>query len=170
MDSDPLAILLRFDRWATRRILDVCQSLPDEKLDAEFAIGPGSLRKTLAHLASNMDWWIGIAHRQFDQTFDRGDPALQAIAARFERAWARIEAMLATPHATLAEVIEDKFDNPEYGKGTLRFRRSAVLLHLFNHGTHHRVQCLNMLRQLGVNPLPEIDLIDSHQEVERHVN
>jgi hypothetical protein len=31
----------------------------------------------------------------------------------------------------------------------------------------HRAPCLNMLRHLGVNPLPEIHLIDSHQTLER---
>jgi uncharacterized damage-inducible protein DinB len=32
--------------------------------------------------------------------------------------------------------------------------RGAVLAHVTTHGTHHRAQCLNMLRRLGVNPLP----------------
>ena len=32
--------------------------------------------------------------------------------------------------------------------------RSAALLHVLTHGMHHRAQCLNMLRQLGVSPLP----------------
>jgi uncharacterized damage-inducible protein DinB len=29
-----------------------------------------------------------------------------------------------------------------------------VLTHVTTHGMHHRAQCLNMLRQLGVTPLP----------------
>ena len=37
---------------------------------------------------------------------------------------------------------------------TIRLTRGAVLAHVATHGAHHRAQCLNMLRQLGVSPLP----------------
>ena len=32
-------------------------------------------------------------------------------------------------------------------------------LHVFNHGTYHRGQLINMLRQLGVEKLPQTDFI-----------
>ena len=35
-----------------------------------------------------------------------------------------------------------------------QFTRGAVLAHVATHGMHHRAQCLNMLKQLGVKPLP----------------
>ncbi|MBD0288544.1 MAG: DNA polymerase, partial [Flavisolibacter sp.] len=34
-----------------------------------------------------------------------------------------------------------------------------MLLHLFNHGTYHRGQLVNMLRQLEVSPIPQTDFI-----------
>jgi uncharacterized damage-inducible protein DinB len=37
---------------------------------------------------------------------------------------------------------------------TISMMRSAVIAHVATHGMHHRAQCLNMLRQLGVKPLP----------------
>lgn len=168
MESDPLKILLTFDRWATLRIFEACAALSDRELDTEFPLGIGSLRKTLAHVAAGMDWWLDQYHQGTIRPYDPEVASLEDIRQRFEIAWESMESILnvSTPDQ-LAEVIVDSFDNPEFGKGTLRFRRSAVLLHLFNHGTHHRVQCLNMLRHLGVHPLPEIDLIDSHQEIER---
>ena len=40
----------------------------------------------------------------------------------------------------------------------------AMLVHVTTHGMHHRAQCLNMLRHLGVpgisDRLPEIDPLD----------
>ena len=32
---------------------------------------------------------------------------------------------------------------------------AGVITHIATHGTHHRAQCLNMLRRLGVHPLPQ---------------
>jgi uncharacterized damage-inducible protein DinB len=37
--------------------------------------------------------------------------------------------------------------------GLPRFARAAVLAHVTTHGMHHRAQCLNILRRLGVTPL-----------------
>ena len=34
------------------------------------------------------------------------------------------------------------------------FARGAVLVHVPTHGMHHRAQCVNMFRQLGVELLP----------------
>jgi uncharacterized damage-inducible protein DinB len=34
-----------------------------------------------------------------------------------------------------------------------------MLLHLFNHGTYHRGQLVNLLRQLGVEKIPATDFI-----------
>jgi uncharacterized damage-inducible protein DinB len=37
---------------------------------------------------------------------------------------------------------------------TLTLTRGAVFAQVATHGVHHRAQCLNMLRRLGVQPLP----------------
>jgi uncharacterized damage-inducible protein DinB len=34
-----------------------------------------------------------------------------------------------------------------------------MLLHVFNHGTYHRGQLVNMLRQLGIEKIPQTDFI-----------
>ncbi len=170
MESDPLKIMLNFDRWATDRIFSTCRTLSDHELDVEFPIGLGSLRKTLAHLAAGMDWWIDQSRQGPIRPYDQEVGSLDEMYQRICAAWEVLEEWVAMESREfMDEVIVDSFDHVEYGKGTLRFRRSAVMLHLLNHGTHHRVQCLNMFRHLGVDPLPEIDLIDSHQELERDV-
>lgn len=168
MENEPLQILLKFDRWATDRIFSTCRQLSDSDLDKEMPIGIGSIRTTLAHIVGGMDWWIDHCEQRAIRKYDPRTGSLDEIYERFLKAWQELEQILASSdQSRLEEVLLDSFDNAEYGKGTLRYRRSAVLLHVFNHGTHHRVQCLNMLRQLGVTSLPEIDLIDSHQQLER---
>jgi uncharacterized damage-inducible protein DinB len=34
-----------------------------------------------------------------------------------------------------------------------------MVLHVFNHGTYHRGQLINMLRQLGIEKIPQTDFI-----------
>ncbi|GIK19367.1 MAG: hypothetical protein DYG93_05440 [Leptolyngbya sp. PLA2] len=164
--SDPLHVLARFDRWATERLFAAYRALDDAALDRTFEIGLGSIRRTLVHVVANMEWWLDRADSRAPRPFN-SEPSvsLDAIIDRYEHAWDDLSSLLSrSTSARLAEVIASDFEQPDGSVVTVRFIRAAVLLHVFNHGTHHRVQCLNMLRNLGVAPLPEIDLIDSTQE------
>ena len=49
---------------------------------------------------------------------------------------------------------------------TYTFPRSVVITHVATHAMHHRAQCMNMLRQLGVQPLPPSDVIQWAREQE----
>jgi uncharacterized damage-inducible protein DinB len=40
------------------------------------------------------------------------------------------------------------------------FTRAVILCHVHTHSMHHRAQCLNMLRHLGVSPLPQSSVTD----------
>jgi uncharacterized damage-inducible protein DinB len=44
------------------------------------------------------------------------------------------------------------FDKAQFKQPTWQ-----MLLHVFNHGTYHRGQLVNMLRQLGVSRIPATD-------------
>lgn len=55
------------------------------------------------------------------------------------------------------------------GDESYRFSLAAMLVHVTTHGTHHRGQCLNMLRRLGIpgvsDRLPDIDVLDRELDV-----
>ncbi|MCH7793309.1 MAG: hypothetical protein IID31_13640, partial [Planctomycetes bacterium] len=40
------------------------------------------------------------------------------------------------------------------------FTRGGVLTHVATHGMHHRAQCLNMFRSLGIAPLPPTSVLE----------
>ena len=40
------------------------------------------------------------------------------------------------------------------------FTRGTVLTHVTTHGMHHRAQCLNMLKHMGVSPLPPSSVVE----------
>jgi uncharacterized damage-inducible protein DinB len=179
--SDPLDILLKHDRWATRRVLEACVPLPPEQFSRRFDIGPGSLHDTITHVIAAMRRWHDrLAEVRLRPSIDRplagglpGDvgytlrtPAdlLELHEAAAEEFAACAAACIAPGGRCLASVIHVEFDGKPY-----TFTRGAVLVHVATHGMHHRAQCLNMLRQLGVYPvidLPEIAVVDWQAEVQ----
>ncbi|NJL30452.1 MAG: hypothetical protein HC898_01820 [Phycisphaerales bacterium] len=48
---------------------------------------------------------------------------------------------------------------------THTYTRGCVLSHVVTHTMHHRAQCLNMLRHLGVKPLPVQSVIEWYRFV-----
>lgn len=150
-ESDPLSILLHHDRWATMQLLDVCAGLSEEQLHRRFEIGPGSLHDTLTHMVAVLRTWAdSLAGRDLRPRLE-GDGqrrTIQQLRDLSEAAWQELNAEVR--RRPLDELTTRTLRS---GK-VVRMTRSAILTHATTHGTHHRAQCLNMLRHLGVSPLP----------------
>jgi uncharacterized damage-inducible protein DinB len=146
--SNPLDILLAHDHWATGQILAACAKVTPEQFHQRFEMGPGSLHDTTTHvLAAMRAWGDLLAGREqrprlegTKRTIDELTKMLEEIATEF--------AALIRAHPVDGIVLRIR-DGKTYS-----FSRGAVLTHVATHGMHHRAQCLNMLRQLGLKPLP----------------
>ena len=152
--SDPIEILLTQNCWATRNLLETCGTLTSEQFHQRFEMGPGSLHDTLTHILGAMRGW--------------GD----MLAGREQRE--RLEGQQRTTQELLSlldEISEDLADSAQKhpthelvtgsrGGRSFTFSRGGVLTHVTTHGMHHRAQCLNMLRQLGVEPLPPSAVVE----------
>lgn len=177
LSFDPLDILLRHDHWGTRRVLEVCRELSPAQFQQRFDMGPGSLHDTLAHVIGAMRRWADrLTQRPIRPAIDNpprnvGMPSEYRIRTPDE-----LIALLDPAAAELATIAVDlrrpgglgldseisfALDNTTY-----RTTRGAGLVHVTTHGTHHRAQCLNMLRRLGVRALPELTVVDWQAEVE----
>ncbi len=152
---NPLDILLDTNHWATRQILDACARLSDEQLDRRFEMGLGSLRETITHVIGAMRGWTDLlAGRPF-----RGRPEQES-----KKSVAELTAMLDEAATDLAKharahPVEESVTRERGGK-SYTFTRGGVVTHVTTHGMHHRAQMLNMLRHLGVNPLPQSSVAD----------
>jgi len=146
----------RFNDWAWGRLLAVAAPLSGAQLDRPFAMGEGSLRATLRHLyGAERNWlvrWRGTDQPQFPHA--RDITALDALGRAFQALAAERDA----DAAALDLKRPCTFTKPE--GHTYTFALGDVLLHVCNHGVHHRAQAVNMLRRLGVPPLkPGLDYI-----------
>ena len=148
--SDIVQILLAHDRWATGQILTACQKLGEDDFHRQFEIGPGSLHMTTTHILGAMGTWIATL---------KGHPITPRLDQDGQRRTP--DQLLAILDATAPQLaqeahrlpLSDTVSRTREGK-THQFTRGAVIAHVVTHGMHHRAQCLNMLRHLGVKPLP----------------
>jgi uncharacterized damage-inducible protein DinB len=149
--SDPFQILLSHDRWATEQMFAACEKLPAEQFHQRFEIGPGSLHDTLTHMIAAMRIWTDtLVEREARPRVD-SDGKQRSIAelrGLFEESTREFDSE--ARRRPLEEIVTRTMRDGR----TIQLTRGAVVTHVASHGMHHRAQCLNMLRQLRVKPLP----------------
>src|SRR5207302_9276465 len=135
---------------------DDCPKLTYEQFHQPLEMGPGSLHDTIEHMIGAMRGWTDMLAGREPR------PRLETSGTR--RSTAELLALLdestadfaATARAhPLAESV-----TASRGGRSYTFTRGAVATHVTTHGVHHRAQCLNMLRRLGVTPLPPRSVLD----------
>jgi uncharacterized damage-inducible protein DinB len=150
--------LFAFNDWARDAIMKSAAGLSGQQLDQPFEMGPGSLRNTLNHLYAVESVWLDRWHGK--------QPHYRVSAEGVEMAplWDEWRDIAKRRNAYVAGLkdadlgVDLTYKNI---KGeTLTFPLGAMLLHVSNHGSHHRAQVLNMLRHVGATmPKPETDYI-----------
>lgn len=156
---EQLQTMARYNLWATRRLYEHVDALPEADYRRDAGLFFRSVHGTLNHLL------VG-EHLLWRARFEGGvTPAVQLDAeAEPDRARLR-ERLLEGAQAWLA--LLDAWPESRL-LGRLDYRRlagqpmslpfAATLLHVFNHGTHHRGQVTAAITALG-HPCPEIDLV-----------
>jgi len=165
--SDPYDILLGHNHWATRVLLERARELSPDDFHRVFPIGPGTLHDTLTHIiGAILRWADRIDGRPVKPSIERADGS--RVGPMVRRTPDELLALLDQACADFAQVVDRAKATgvlPEVrdwtlGGDTYRFNVAAAIIHVTNHGMHHRAQCMNMLRHLGkpVNAdLSEID-------------
>ena len=160
---DTIRELFNHNDWARDKLLALTDDLSDDQLDRPFEMGPGSLRATLFHLwACEFGW-----PRRWQPGSDHGyadEPAGESIAEirrRFIETAAERDAFMAG--LTEADVTRAVTFERSSG-GTATYPLGAMMLHVTNHGAHHRAQAINMLRHLGVAST-HVDYLDWYSEM-----
>ncbi len=148
-EATMLEDLFRYNAWANQRIFSLSAELSDAQLDTPREMGFGSLRSTLFHiLAAEEIWlerWEGKPWRPFE-TQPNG-LCLADIQNRLGRVeHARNEMLSRERSAGWQRIVLYKNAKGE----EFQNRLSDLALHVANHGTHHRAQALNFLKQFGI--------------------
>ncbi len=140
--------LYRYNSWANDRIVAICDGLADSQVDEPREMGFGSLRNTVFHiLAVEEIWferWTAVPWRKLPT--EAGGLSIHEIGKRLERIAGERQALI------------DR-ERPDGWKRICQYKNSQgnsysnrldeMLLHVANHGIHHRAQALNYLKQFG---------------------
>lgn len=174
--SQPMEVLLATNRWATQNLIEACRDLSLDKFHQEFPLGPGSLHHTLFHILESMQHWADVlAGREMRFEEDPGQPHPRMVGSfRMVYFGSALADQQRTPQQLL-ELLSCIADDLEISarshpvdesvtwkthEQSFTFARGGVLTHVTTHGMHHRAQCLNMLRHVGVDPLPPSSVHD----------
>ena len=156
--------------WVNGNLLTTAATLSAEQLRSAFQIGQGSVWKSLLHLYAAEHVWLEalLGNEGFlvpgdlpgkipgNQQGEGGITGLDDLRQKWsalELRWIGYLAGLMPP--ALEEVVYRKSSSGQ------RFgtRRGDVLLHVCTHAHYTAAQVINMLRQAGVEKLPETMLI-----------
>lgn len=151
-----LCQLAAYNHWANQKLLEVINSLPEEAVTKEIPSSFHNIRLTLLHmLDAESLWWQRMKLQETmvtpsshftGTTRELGNALLHQN--KIWEAWILAATPTALEHVFLYHNSKkEHFKQPIY----------QMITHVFNHGTYHRGQLVNMLRQLGVTKIPQTD-------------
>lgn len=152
METEEIITLYNYNRWATEKILESAAKLNSSQFVEKNSCSHGSLRGLLVHILSAEQIWRlrcqeGISPGQFiDENLF---PALSSLWKCFTE-----EQNLTSNYLAALDVKQlHKTIVYRTTKGTeCRNVLWHVLLHLINHGTHHRSEIAELLSRYGSSP------------------
>lgn len=146
---------LAHSHWAIDQILDHLEALPSEAINRDMGIGPGSLCENIAHTLEAMFFFAdNFAGREYVER--EGFSARAATVAGLRGLLVNAQRELSESMlAALGRGLGERVQWPNAEAGTLP--SAAAVAQVFDHAVLHRTQCINMLKRLGVTPVPDLD-------------
>jgi uncharacterized damage-inducible protein DinB len=154
--TDTFASLVAYTRWADRTLLAPVAELTPAQYTLELGGSFPSLQTTIAHLAGAAKLWsLRIAGEPTTGLPTVAEiPDVPTALARLGEAYAVFERIAPEWEATR----DGLFTYRNLAGAETTKVKWQIFRHIVNHGTYHRGQVANMLRQLGVKP-PATDLL-----------
>jgi uncharacterized damage-inducible protein DinB len=153
---DILRLQVDYMIWASARILDAAALLTSEELVRDFGTAHRNVHGTLAHIFSADRIWLSrIRGESPGARVEPGAldlPALRESWSSLHREWREWAAAIGAEEASAALSYQDLRGRP------WQTPLWQVVMHVVNHGTHHRGQIAGFLRAMGHVP-PPLDLI-----------
>ena len=160
VSADALRSHLDYTAWASHRIVDAAAKLSPEELSHDFQTADRTILNTLVHTYVADRLWLARMQHEPQRPPTDADRSLQVL----ETEW---PALMEHWNAWAASLTDESAQAPlEYHDLRGNPWKQPVwqlILHVVNHGTHHRGQASGFLRTLGHTP-PVLDLVGYYRE------
>ncbi len=154
--ADSLRILVEYTGWASRLLVDAVAGLTPEELNRDFQTADRSVLGTLVHtFAADRLWFSRLSggpHPGFITDRDRSLAVLQTEWPALHDRWL-VWAGGQTDESLLSQISYTDLRGNAWKEPAWQ-----LVLHVVNHGTHHRGQVSGFLRTMGHVP-PALDLL-----------
>lgn len=153
-----LLSLASYSVWANQKLANSILLLTEEKQREEI---PSSFKSLLATVLHTWDaesiWWqrLKLNERVIIPSENFNGTMAEAVNGLLHQSLQWQEWVNSASEPALNHVVQyHNFKSEHYKQPVYQ-----MLIHVFNHSTYHRGQLVNMLRQLGIQKIPQTDFI-----------
>lgn len=146
-------LMARYSRWMNQRLYPLCDAMPDGERKRDRGAFFGSIHGTLNHLLWADRMWLGrfvgppCTHPAFGADMFANFDELEREREATDRA------MLEWAGSVSVEWLGSPLEYASVVDGKVRrLPREIAVVHMYNHGTHHRGQLTTLLKQAGIDP------------------
>jgi uncharacterized damage-inducible protein DinB len=162
ISADTLRLHIAYTTWATNLLLDAAADLTPEELSRDFGSSEKTVSGTLAHIYAADRVWMGRIQGVNPKLYVHEDERDLAVLSR---AWPPLLKQWKTWAGALTdESVDNQVDYTNPKGNPDRTPHWQIVLHVVNHGTHHRGQVSGFLRAMGKVP-PALDLVAFYREL-----
>jgi uncharacterized damage-inducible protein DinB len=149
---------LQYNAWADSKVVEILSNLDEKLFDQPVKSSFPSVRKTICHVWDSAFIWL---------TRIKGGQVSGWPSENFKGTNQEMIASFAATSKELADLIATKdrafLDSQIHYKNMkgIEFTQPVedILFHVVNHNTYHRGQLITIFRELGIETLPNQDLI-----------
>lgn len=137
-----------YNEWANKRIIQNLSSHPDDLICQANESSFGTINKTIQHITKAQDFWMHFlaGHNVNEFDWNIRDGGVSQTYIELEKSSLLFKDTVYG--YSLVQLNEELKLNARWSKGSQG--RYEYILHVVNHGTHHRGQIITQLRQLGI--------------------
>ena len=159
---DTLRLQLDYSAWASQRLMDAAAKLSEEELTRDFKTADKTVLDTLVHIYAADRIWLsrvlGETRTSFSGPEDRDLTLLQTEWPALHQRW-KLWLRDFNDDDVLRAISYHDLKGRPYSQPAWQ-----ILLHLVNHGTHHRGQVSGFLRAMNHTP-PPLDLMAYYRTI-----
>src|SRR5579859_5012482 len=163
VNADTLRLHLDYTAWASRRLVEAAGALPADQLTRDFGTADRGVLGTLVHVYAADRIWLGRIQGNPPARFL--DPQTDMRMAVLENEWPVLQERwrqwaVALDNDSIGKTIDYK----DLKGNSYETSLWKIVLHVVNHGTHHRGQVSGFLRSMGHVP-PALDLMAYYRQL-----